>query len=30
MAAYQLALAFVTNRRRIQDIMHHHHKPERQ
>jgi hypothetical protein len=29
MAAYQLALAFVTNRRRIQDIMHHHHKPER-
>ena len=28
MAAYQLALAFVTNRRRIHDIMHHHHKPE--
>jgi uncharacterized protein len=29
MAAYQLALTFVTNRRRIHDIMHHHHKPER-
>lgn len=28
MAAYQLALAFVTNRRRIQDIIHHR-KPER-
>ena len=29
MAAYQLALAFVTNRRRIQNIIHHQHKPER-
>jgi uncharacterized protein (DUF2062 family) len=28
-AAYQFALAFVTNRRRIQNIMHHQHKPER-
>ncbi len=27
-AAYQLALAFLTNRRKIQEIMHHHHKPE--
>jgi uncharacterized protein (DUF2062 family) len=26
-AAYQLALAFVTSRRRIHDIMHHHRKP---
>jgi uncharacterized protein (DUF2062 family) len=25
-AAYQLALTFVTNRRRIHDIMHHHHR----
>jgi len=29
MAAYQLALAFVTSRRRLHDIIHHHHKPER-
>jgi uncharacterized protein (DUF2062 family) len=28
MAAYQLALAFVTSRRRLHDIIHHHHKPE--
>jgi uncharacterized protein len=28
MAAYQLALAFVTSRRRLHHIMHHHHKPE--
>ena len=28
MAAYQVALTFVTNRRRIQNIIHHHHKAE--
>jgi uncharacterized protein (DUF2062 family) len=28
MAAYQLALAFVTNRRRIHGVIHPHHKPE--
>jgi uncharacterized protein (DUF2062 family) len=27
-AAYQLALAFVTSRRRLRDIIHHHHTPE--
>jgi uncharacterized protein (DUF2062 family) len=28
MAAYQLALTFVTSRRRLRDIIHHHHEPE--